>query len=586
MKAPKVAIALVFLSIMLVGCVAQPDRLWLNSPDWSRAQLIGNTRINDPVHVATDDNHSTYLFFIQSRDDRPFPRVIAYTDNGKLIWDRSYDEHDLQLPAEPQITWDGGKLLLFWVDDYHLYGASMDTDGEWIDTPAVISGSELVGSVASAVDGDGSLSVWFSKPFEQPGLFSIRDPLETPLLELVDSQGTDPELIYDDQGTLHAIWARRLNEGGINDFIYGIYPSGMYEPGLSRDLISPAAYGTNILEGPHLGVDAEYTYVFWSITFYSGPEAGTVRAQYIFLPRGEYGPVSTARNLSVPWSYDLDSEEPAEAALEAGRRVILEPGFKGGGSYLIQINPNHRYADELVFSFQARLGYLMRKVQSQVSVAFLDDGSTSSYQQLSFSQSQSSSPFVISDERGYLHLSWLEKGEVPGWAIYFASSAPGFVKSFGGLSLDDIGRVAVEVLFGLVIGAALIPVAIAWILPSSVGLFLSLRITDWLDLHADWVKYASLSLAIILLWVVKFGILPGITSYVPFSAWIPFLPASLAAILRIAVPIFILSLGLIGAWRFTRSSEEKPIVQFFFAYCVIDGVLSMAVYGVLILSAI
>lgn len=584
MKPVKLLAALLFISVALAGCAAQPDRLWLKSPDWSRAKLVGNTRVGAPVQIAIDDKHSSYLFFIQSQEDRPFPRVVAFNEDGNLAWDRSFNEMSLQLPADPQILWDGYRLLLFWVNEYQLYGATMGTDGEWLDPPTIVSGDRLVDTLATAVDPNGSLSVWFSTPLEKPGLYSIRNPLNDPTIELIDPNGTNPDLIYDEEGTLHAVWARIPNERGMNDFVYGVYSTGAYEPGQARKLTSPIVYGTSVLEGPKLGVDSRHTFVFWSVTFYSGPEAGTVRAQYVYVPRGEFEPISTPRVLSVPWSHDLIYEEQPEALLDSGRRVLLEPAFNGGGTYIVQINPNHQFADELVLAFQARLGYLMRKVQSQVSVAYLNDGHTSSYQELSFSQSQSSTPFVISDDRNYLHLSWLEKGTVPGWAIYYTSTSPGSVHGFGGLSVDDISRVSIEVLFGLAIGALLIPIAIAWVLPSGLALLISLRAADRLFSHGEWAKIAALSLSILILWVAKFGILPGISSYVPFSAWIPFLPTKLAPILRISVPILIFGISLFGAWRFTRLSEEKPVVQFFLIYCIIDGVLSMAVYGGLIFA--
>jgi hypothetical protein len=586
MKSSKYWILVLFITIVLAGCAAQPDRLWLKSPDWSRAKLIGNTRVGDPVQVTTDDNQTTYLFFIQSRDDQPYPRVVSFDRDGELNWDHSFDDLSLQLPANPQIHWDGSQLLLFWIDDYKLYGATMKKDGEWNIHPGVISKDHVVASLATDVDRNGSLSVWFSTQLEEPGVYSIQDPFGEVDIELVDPQGVNPELIYDLDGTLHVIWARNPNERGMNDFIYGVYPSGKLAAGQARTLVSPIVYGTTILEGPQIGIDAKNTFIFWSVTFFSGPEAGTVRAQYIYVPRGEFEPVSTPRILSMPWSHDLVYEETADNELNSGRRVLLEPGFNGGGTYIINIIPNREFADELTFAFQARLGYLMRKVQSQVSIAYLDEGFTSAYQSISFTQSQSSRPFITSDEQGYLHLSWLEKGDLPGWAIYYTSTAPGIVDGFGGLSVDDTARVSIEVLFGLAIGALLIPIAIAWVLPGGLTLLLNLRISDWINSRSDRSTVISLAVSILVLWVAKFGILPGITSYVPFSAWIPFLPAALAPFLRIAVPFFILGLGIFAAWKFTWRSEEKPVFSFFFIYCIVDGILSMAIYGVLIIATI
>jgi hypothetical protein len=584
MKTIRIFILTLFLGILLAGCAAQPDRLWPKAPDWSRAKLIGNTRVGDPVPIAIDDQQTAYLFYIQSQNDQPSPRVIAFYENGDLAWDRSFSEYILDLPAEPQILWDGTNLLLFWINDYRLYGASLDTNGDWIDTPKPLSANHQVNSIEAVVDDSGRLKLWFSSPLEEPGLYAVESALTNPQIQLIDPDGTNPDLRFDDEGTLHALWARNPTERGMNDFVYGVYPSGNLESGKARTVYSPVIYGTTVLDGPHLGIDSSNTYIFWSVTFFSGPEAGTVRAQYVYLPRGEFYPVSTPRLLSVPWSHDLEYVEAKETAIESGRRVPLGQGFNGGGRYIVQINPNQKSHDELVFTFQARLGYLMRKVQAQVALVYLDGGTLDTYQELSFTQSQSSTPSVTSDDQGYLYLSWLEKGELPGWAIYFTSTAPGFVEGFGGASVDDVTRVSIEALFGLAIGALLIPIAISWVLPSTLILAVGMRISDWIKENSAWGNYLSVGLAIIAAWIAKLGILPGITSYVPFSAWIPFLPRSLDLALRIAAPLFILAAGLLGAWLFTRTSEEKPVFQFFFAYCIIDGLLSMAIYGVLIIA--
>jgi hypothetical protein len=158
------------------------------------------------------------------------------------------------------------------------------------------------------------------------------------------------------------------------------------------------------------------------------------------------------------------------------------------------------------------------------------------------------------------------------------------VRGLGGTSGDDVSRTSIEVLFGLAIGALLIPIAIAWTLPSTLILLLILRILDWLNARNDWAMIISLPLSILVLWVVKIGLLPGILSYTPFSAWIPFLPPSLTPVLRIAVPVSIMTLGILIAWKFTLQREERPILQFFLIYSIVDGVLSMAIYGVLIIA--
>lgn len=580
------AITLIFIAApFLAGCAVQPDRLWVKSPDWSRAKLIGFTRVGDPVPVAQDDEGSAYVFYISSRDDRPVLQVVSFSPDGSLRWEQSVPEVELFLPAEPQAIWDGDELEIFWINDYQVYGASLGKDGAWRDEPRRLIADHTVDQLVSATDSSGHVSLWFSGTHEHPGVYAFNDPLADADVYTIDSLGTDPDLAFDETGQLHALWVRNPEQPGGNQFVYGVYPEGDLESGQASTVTSPSVYGTSALEGPFLGIDDENAYIFWSVIFYSGPEAGTVKSQYVHLPRGGTSSISTPRSLSVPWSHDLDYVDVEGGSIESGRRVPLETGFSGGGTYIVQINPDQGTQDELAISFQARLGYLMRKVQSQVALVYLDEGTISGYQQLSFTQPHSSTPFLSSDSPGYLYMTWLEKGDLPGWAVYFASTAPGFVQGFGGTSVDDIARTSIEVSFGLAIGALLIPVAIAWVLTSSLVLQFAIRISEWISPESTWGRSIAVILALATLWVSKLGILPGITSYVPFSAWIPFLPSSLSLPLRIATPLIILGLAIAGALWFTRKYERKPIFEFFFAYCIIDGILTMAVYGVLIIAA-
>jgi hypothetical protein len=73
--------------------------------------------------------------------------------------------------------------------------------------------------------------------------------------------------------------------------------------------------------------------------------------------------------------------------------------------------------------------------------------------------------------------------------------------------------------------------------------------------------------------------------YVPFSAWIVFLPEWVRTPLLLGVPflIAVVSLGL--AWIISSREEEPTTYRIVVAYIIIDAILTMAIYGVLIYAA-
>ena len=77
----------------------------------------------------------------------------------------------------------------------------------------------------------------------------------------------------------------------------------------------------------------------------------------------------------------------------------------------------------------------------------------------------------------------------------------------------------------------------------------------------------------------------GIRNYVPFSAWLPFISEGVAAALVVVIPLLIAAISLFIASRFMSGDEQSPLFKFMIAYIISDGVLTMAVYGVLVYAA-
>ena len=89
----------------------------------------------------------------------------------------------------------------------------------------------------------------------------------------------------------------------------------------------------------------------------------------------------------------------------------------------------------------------------------------------------------------------------------------------------------------------------------------------------------SLLLATVVYWLVKLATVPGIRSYVPFSAWVPGIPVWLQAPLQIGIPILTTLIGIAVAWNVTYRRNSESILNFMLVFAAIDGLLTMAVYG-------
>jgi hypothetical protein len=240
----------------------------------------------------------------------------------------------------------------------------------------------------------------------------------------------------------------------------------------------------------------------------------------------------------------------------------------------------------LVIAFRARINFLRRKSQDQVSTAFFKDGDPVAYQLLSFTSASSSRPAILSDQAGHLYVTWLEKGDLPGFVVFFASTAPDIREALGGITGRDVGRLSAETLFGLLSGALLIPFVLVWMVVPVVVMGLTSFIRRDDAGFASPGTLVSLTLAVVAYWVGKLVLLPGIWEYVPFSAWLPIIPSWLNFPLRVGVPLILTGLALLAAWHYTYRRQRPSPLYFLLIYVAVDGVLTVAVYGVLFLGSL
>lgn len=577
---------LLFLLISLLsGCSDNADRLWLKAPGWSRAKLVGSTRVGDPAPLAQDDKGNLYQFLIAGEGDVYYPRLVAMNAETDILWDRSYEEIPLTRPDQPYLLWDGRDLRLFWLDNAQLYTAQIEPDSGFLpEWPLLLTGEQKIGSYSVAQRQDGRLALWYAGTLRKPGLYALPPGDLSGPATLVDPQGVRPSIAFDDQGVLHAIWAHMPKGSTDNSIFYAAYPQGRYQPDQAQEIAHPLASTSSVVNGPVLGLDANQIYVFWTIEVRTGMSAGSVQSSYVSFPPGQPPAPLYPQDISVPVAHELPYEPVVDAALQAGDRVLLEQTHLRLTGQVTSLTASRTSTPELIVAHRVRADYIMRKDAMQVATLFFHTGQPHSYQLLSFTAGDSRSPFILAGSDNNLYLTWLERGDVSGFLVYLTSTSPSIRQALSVLTQDDIARLAASTLFGFLSGMLLLPFALMWF---AAPLFL-IAITaplrsgadDWRDIRV----LISLALAIAGYWFSKLVFLPGLKDYVPFTAWIPLIPRSLYLPLQIGVPTLIALFALWVAKHFTYDRMRNSPLYFILLYISIDGVLTTAVYGVIIFA--
>jgi hypothetical protein len=343
------------------------------------------------------------------------------------------------------------------------------------------------------------------------------------------------------------------------------------------------------MTGPWLGMDGQQTYIIWNITVRTGPEAGKILTQYLTFPPSQPELASESQTIVVPGIADLTYEYEPDDGLAAGKRVLSIDDYPGTTAVTdTALNTASNPSQELALAFDAIVAYEFRKERGQVGTIFLKDGQVNGYQLLSYTPDASIRPAIISDTAGRLYLTWLERGEGGGFQIHFASTAPDIVAALSGVTAGDAARIFRETLFGLLSGAVLSPILVAvWLLLPLLVLFITSILRRGQPGTRVMIGTAvSLLLTGVIYWLVKMATIPGIRSYVPFSAWIPGIPTWLHAPLQIGVPILTTLSGIAAAWYFTYRRNSESILNFLLIFGAVDGLFTMAIYGFLIYNVI
>ncbi len=582
-----ISLFFIFLLLLMMFVTNNPaEVLWLKTPGWSRAKLVGTTGFNEAVPMTLDEQGQIYFLFFSEEGDNISPQVVALNRNMEPMW-----EHTFEMPfakaENTQIMWAEQAIYIFWLNEQQLYTASLGPTGEVRQEPTRLSGETKVEAYDTTLDAQGEVWVWYSASRQEPGLYALllTDPKAETIM--LDAAGINPILLNDNAGMLHAVWTAYNPQDNAPLIYHAAYAPQENHP-QANTLINRAILITKIelgqqhdLENIFIGTDDQKLYLVWNEKIKTGRRAGQQEVKYISFPLNEPAAVSEAASIYIPFTRHLVYDTFPEYDLEAGPRASLP----GSGYKLAPwgITVNSKAAPELALAISANIQHLQGNDATQIVTIFGQNGILTGYQLLSFNPSASFTPALISDQTQHLYLNWLERKGRTGYNVYFASTSPDIQEVLSSLSLDDLARLTTETLFGMLQGIVYAPfLALLWlILPLTIlGLTWFMRRNQ--ESLTNQAARVSIIVALIAYWASKlftFAATAYSFLYVPFSAWIPNIPTWLSPILQLSIPLLIIFIGLRLSWHYTLRTDINSVVIFIIIYAGIDSLLTMAIYG-------
>jgi hypothetical protein len=572
------------LIILLTSCSGVEEHLWLRSPGWSRAVFIGGTSTRSPVPMLLRADGDVYALLSETGGEPPISalnlvRFAPGTGSLNLV----PLDIPLQFPRQLDMLWEDGDLRLYWIDRESLYTARVATGGSVLEDPVLLSGTDTVGSFSLARSQDGKTSLWYAGTRVDPGIAMLPFAESDKAIQ-IDEQGIRIQTMVDQTGVLHASWVYHPYGYETTRIRYAAYgPRGDAEA-LQVQEVQRLRLGTSTtLDDFALGLDEEQIYFFWTTIVRSGLQSGTIMSQYVTFPIGGVISEARPREIWVPALSNLDFTN-TPGGFKVGERVSLPAPEYPLTNELQDISANPVVDDETVVVFRSPAQHLWRKTRLQVNLVYMRAGEPFAYQPLSYTPTAPSFPNLVSSADDHLYVTWLEKQEDNWFSVYLAGTEPVMVASLDELTLAEIGDIALESSFGMLIGALLAPIAAAvWMIaPLLVLLLFSPLGRIRSEKASNVVTVISLVVAVGLVWATKMAVFPAMFEYVPFSAWIPEIPATAGLALQVLVPVITLVVSSYTAWHFTFRQGNYSSLYFILVYIGVDALFTTSIYAVLI----
>ena len=576
-KRPITITVALLLVILLAGCNVESDRTEKPGPDWSRALYLGRANLRQPPALQVDAQGHVHIAWYGG------DLYYAHLDPEAKILSNTALDLEPPNPRRPQLLVDGqDQVHLVWLSrkgDYQqLYHCLVGSAGE-TGEPVMLSQEKanvtsfkpyLTADKTAAVvwvseDDLGNKAIVHASP-ERPGETTV-------LLEGV----IDPYVLVDASGTTHLAW---MEERGFTS-------RTIYYAAIEGDLDSlgeRAIAGTRLADfefaesavyyGPVIGLDDETVYVLWSEQNLGGGLTPTAAfSYYVAFPFGQPA-LTRPQTIGLPTNARPEYENYSSAYGLAELDLLSPVDLRYGSDFVNTPTTVSSQAGELPVAFS-----LMTASQAsseiQLATIVLSGGEQVGYQLASKTTNASLMPTLESDAEQNLHLAWIDTAGFRQYDVYYATLAPQARRWLDRTSTDDLVLGAAGILFGILSGIGLLPIAGIWSFPPTIWIVLFYIFSGKEELERRGAKI-GLGIGVLIYIGMKVLLLPGLFAGTPFLHL--FSPA-LAVTIGIAVPAVILLLALLVVYIYAWRAERATIFRAFFLFVLVDVALTLVLYA-------
>jgi hypothetical protein len=554
---------LIAMALFLGACSSDVIRTPKPHSDWSRGVRIGVASGLTQPSLLVEPGGTAHVAWTANTD--PESGEIGYvmvSPSGSLETRTSFNIFEKHL-REVHLRHDNGVVELCWNSDEGIRCSGIDPSQDLkprtiIPTPPMIHAYDVEEGYEAWITSAGELYL------EGPDQDRIQLSSNVTNVSLSVSK-EDLLVVWMEERTQGetTAWLRARQEGRLREPVQiGRIPAGVLT-GMRQVGLGAALWDQGMC-------------AFYGVEFTRGLEGGTAYTEYVCLDKKTLDE-DKANRLAFTIGDELNYV-PYSSAFALRRLAQPEVRFS---DYTYQPTTPLVRGEELAVVVSTP-GQERNRVRQQIAVVILKNGEMVGFQPVSASRGNSFSPALGMDGQGNLYAAWLERTSIS--EIYLATTNPTAAASLNQHDAADIGVIVVGIVVEALTGLILLPFALLALL----GGFLALGIAIWLSSLIGLNKVRDVVgfiAGLIVLWLGKIILLPQMTTFLPFSAFLPELSPTVALLWQLFWPLFVVGVSLLGSSAMIRRWELSSISVRFGLYGMIDLILTALIYGVILQGA-
>jgi hypothetical protein len=566
------------LATTCAACGVERDRSEKPSPDWSRGLLLGKANIKQPVALQVGADKHVHLVWCDET------LQYAQLDSQAKVLIKKPLAIDLPNPRKPQLlVGRQNQVHLAWLSRdgavQKLYYAQLATDGTPTAPLLLSAPDQNTSRFQLYLSPEGVVSFIWATDLPDGSSAIVHTTLQDPThVATLVQPGIDPYVLVDPTGTVHLAW---LQQKGFTsrDLFYGTLETstdtGLHVvPADGQKLADFEFPDGSVYDGPVIGIDQSDVYVLWSIQSTGGGLTPTSAFSYYIAFQRDNPQLANPTLIKLP--PDAQPTYESYSGLHGLTRLdplstddlvyssdfINSPAAIGGQSADLPV----------LFSLLTRS---TAQSQVQVAVAVFSDGRQVGYELASKSPSVSLMPSIATDTDSNLHIAWIDTAGFQEYDVYYASNAPGARNWLDRTSSDDLVLGAADLVWGVLSGVGLLPIAGLWTFPALVWVVLFFIFSGQEEMDRR-VTRIGFGIALLIYAGMKLLLLPGLLRGTPF---VNLVPPGWTVVLGAAVPLTIFALALLVVYLYTRKAQRATIFKSYLVFALVDVGLTLVLYA-------